>query len=77
MFEFGTLFGIPLAYRNQDSHDIGLKFLRVLNSSEFSERQKIKSITAKEIKKALTEKNDLRDSAFNNLQDTDLSDSEF
>ena len=79
MFDFGTKFGVPLAYRNQDSHDefLRLQFLRVLNSSEFSERQKIKSITAKEIKKAFPEKIYLRDSVTNNLQDTDLSDSEF
>jgi len=54
MFDFGTKFGVPLAYR-----------------------QKIKSITAKEIKKAFSDKNDLRDSVFNDLHDSDLSDSQF
>ena len=46
-------------------------------SGKSSKRQKIKSITTKEIKKAFSDKNDLRDSVFNDLHDSDLSDSQF
>ena len=34
MFDFGTKFGVPLAYRNQDSHDcvITLQYSQMLHS---------------------------------------------
>ena len=80
MFDFGTKFGVPLAYRNGFTCHGAATLTDVAlpsESGESSKRQKIKSITAKEIKRAFSDKNDLRDSVFNDLHDSDLSDSQF